>query len=250
MKEDGLVSVILPVYNSEKYIAETIESVLLQTYKKIELIVVDDCSTDASADIIKKYKDERIKYLKNKKNGGVAIARNNGMNAASGRYIAFIDSDDTWEKHKLAQQIDQLSKTDYVMAYTGLEIVDEAGNHIKNQSVPNEMTYKKLLRNTAIATSSVVLDMEKINIDITMPNRRTGEDYVTWLSILRHCGNAVGVNEYLVRYRKTENGLSHNRLDSFSDLWYGQHIVNGVNVIQFFYNYICFAFNAIKKHYF
>lgn len=245
-----LVSVILPVYNSERYIKETIKSVLGQTYKNFELIVIDDCSTDGSTDIIKSFMDERIRYLKNKKNGGVAASRNNGMKFASGRYVAFIDSDDVWGREKLAQQIKQLSTSNYVMSYTGLEIIDEENRHIKNQHVPREMTYKKLLRNTAIATSSVVLDMSKIDIDINMPNRRTGEDYVTWLSILRNCGNAVGIDKGLVRYRKTSNGLSSNRLDSFSDLWYGQHIVHDIGIAQFMLNYICFAFNAVKKHYF
>ena len=136
------------------------------------------------------------------------------------------------------------------MSYTGLEIIDEDGNKIKIQHVPKEMTYRKLLRNTAIATSSVVLDMHKINIDITMPDRKTGEDYVTWLSLLKHCGNAVGIDDSLIKYRKTKNGLSHHRLDSFSDLWYGQHIVNDVSVIQFICNYFFFACNAVKKHYF
>ena len=96
MRENGLVSVILPVYNSEKYIAEAVDSVLSQTYEKLELIVINDGSTDCSENIIKNYKDSRIVYIKNKKNVGVAMARNKGIQIASGSYIAFIDSDDVW----------------------------------------------------------------------------------------------------------------------------------------------------------
>lgn len=247
---DGLVSVITPVYNAEKFIAKTIKSVLNQTYSNIEFLLVNDCSADSSLAIINQFDDKRIIVINNENNMGAAMSRNRAIREAKGRYIAFVDSDDVWEKDKLAKQVKLLQDSKYVMSYTALNIVGENGNHYKYQDVPKIMTYKKLLRNTAIATSSTVIDRKKVEITLEMPNRRTGEDYSLWLSILKKCGSAIGCQEYLVRYRKVANSLSRNRSDSFGDLWYGQHIQNGISIPCFLFNYACFAVNAVKKHYF
>ncbi len=247
---DELVSIITPVYNASKYIKETIDSVLLQTYTNFEYIIVNDCSTDNSEEIIRQYKDKRIRVLNNEKNICAAMSRNRAIRESKGRFIAFIDSDDVWEPEKLERQILALKDSKYVMSYTGIQIIDDNGNFIKYQNVPDTMSYQNLLRNTAISTSSVVVDRSKVTIPLEMPNRRTGEDYSLWLSILRYCGNAKGEREYLLRYRRAKNSLSKNRFDSFGDLWYGQHVVNGISVAGFLFNYFVFGINAVKKHYF
>lgn len=248
--ENNLVSIITPVYNASKYIREMIDSVLSQTYKNIEFILINDCSTDNSVDIINSYNDSRIRLINNINNLGAALSRNRGIEMAKGRFLAFIDSDDVWESNKLELQVRTLNNTDYVISYTGIQMINDNGEFIKNQNVPAEMTYKKLLRNTAISTSSVVIDRNKVTVPIVMPNRKTGEDYALWLSILRKCGNAKGETDYLLKYRKTKNSLSKNRFDSFGDLWYGQHVLNRISVLHFMFNYTIFAVNAIKKHYF
>lgn len=248
-RQDKLVSVITPVYNAEKYLRETIESVLNQTYAEIEFILVNDCSTDQSTSIIDEFNEGRIVLINNEKNIGAALSRNRAISESKGRFIAFVDSDDVWEKDKIEKQVGNLLNTDFVMSYTGINIVDDNGLHIKYQSVPDTMTFDKLLRNTAIATSSVVLDTSKISVPLEMPNRKTGEDYALWLSILKNCGDAKGISEPLLKYRRAQNSLSKNRLDSFGDLWYGQHVKNGISVPMFLFNYCCFAFNAVKKHY-
>lgn len=125
MKADGdLVSVIIPVYNSEKFIKETIKTVQNQTYKNYELIVVNDCSTDNSKKIIEEEikKDNKIKLINLKENSGVAIARNTGIDNAKGKYIAFLDADDLWEKEKLEKQIEFMSKNEYEFTFTGYEL--------------------------------------------------------------------------------------------------------------------------------
>ena len=248
-KHIELVSIITPVFDAEHYLKETIESVLRQTYTEFEYILVDDCSSDNSIAIINSFDDPRIVLIKNNFNIGAAASRNKAICSAKGRYIAFIDSDDIWKEDKLERQIEVLLNSNAPLSYTGLDIMDDSGNYIKYQKVPEVMTYKKLLRNTAIATSSVVLDTRRIKTPIEMPNRRTGEDYALWLSILRHSGDAKGINENLVRYRRAKNSLSKNRFDSVGDLWYGQHEINGVSIPMFIFNYCCFAVNAIKKHY-
>lgn len=156
--KDNLVSIIMPAYNAEKYIKDAVDSVIKQTYTNWELIIIDDCSSDGTEKMIKKYQDRRIRYIKNKKNQGAVLSRNKGMRISSGRYVAFLDSDDMWEPRKLQRQLNLLQNKGYFMSYSGIKIVNENGNFIKYYNVPKQMNYNKLLRNTAIATSSVVLD--------------------------------------------------------------------------------------------
>lgn len=248
--KNELVSIIMPAYNAERFIGDSIKSVLSQTYSNFELIILDDCSTDSTEKIVQSYNDERVKYHRNSKNLGAALSRNRGIELSNGRYIAFLDSDDMWKEKKLQRQIKLLSNTNYVMSYAGLEIIDEDGKFIKSQSVPKHMNYKMLLRNTAIATSSVVLDRQKITGKIAMPDRKTGEDYSLWLKILKRYGNAVADPKYDLVYRKVTNSLSSHRLDSFGDLWYAQHIENGIAIPVFLVNYFWFAIRAVKKHFF
>lgn len=247
--DDNLVSIITPVFNASKYIRGTMDSVLRQTYHNFEFILINDCSKDDSLSIIESYTDPRIRVIQNKENIGAALSRNVGIRAAKGRFIAFIDSDDLWEPDKLERQISVLNNSKYVMSYTGVQVIDDDGVFIKYLDVPETMTFKKLLRNTAISTSSVVIDRFKVDIPIEMPNRKTGEDYALWLSLLKQCGDAKAVKEYLLLYRRAKNSLSKNRLDSFGDLWYGQHVINKINTLEFLFNYAIFAMNAIKKHY-
>lgn len=248
----GLVSVIIPVYNAEGYVKFAIDSVLGQTYKNIEIILIDDCSRDNSLEIIKQYEEKHsnIYVEQMQQNGGVAKARNRGMELAKGKYVAFLDSDDVWEAEKLERQIEKLTTMDDAcLSYTGIEFIDQNSNHIKYVKVPEKMTYSNLLRNTAIATSSVVVNIEKTG-KFEMPDRKTGEDYVTWLRLLHSFGNAYGVQEPLMKYRKLANSLSSNRLSSISDFWYAQHTVFKKNFFQVFFNYSCFCLRALKKHFF
>ena len=130
MKDFGLVSIITPNYNSEKYIRETIESVQAQTYTNWEMLVIDDCSTDGSLKILKELseKDSRVKILLNKRNSGAAVSRNYGLREAKGKWIAFLDSDDLWVPEKLAKQIHFMNANNYSFSYTNYEEIDEQGH--------------------------------------------------------------------------------------------------------------------------
>ena len=133
MYKNEMISVITPVYNAEEFLKETIDSVLSQTYENLEYILVDDCSSDNSPEIIKHYTetDSRVKYIKLKENSGAAVARNTGLENAAGRYIAFIDSDDVWYEDKLEKQINFMSK-DIAFTYTKYERMSEDGRDRKS----------------------------------------------------------------------------------------------------------------------
>lgn len=162
--KEELCSMIMPVYNSEKYIAEAIESVIKQTYKNWEIIVVNDASTDDTEKIIKSYqeKDKRIKLISLPKNQGAANARNTAIQNAKGKYIAFLDADDYWEKEKLQEQIQILQNSNADISYTAYLMIDETGRKIKKRSVKKLLNLKDLLKENSIIFSSVVCKKESI----------------------------------------------------------------------------------------
>ena len=166
--EKTLVSIVVPVYNSEKFILDTIDTVEKQSYKNWELIFVDDCSKDNSTKIIKERikDDNKIKLIELKKNSGAATARNVGIDESKGSYIAFLDSDDLWKKEKLENQLAFVKENGCAFSFTGYEFADEYGlGNGKVVKVPFKMNYKKALKNTTIFTSTVMFDLEKISKD-------------------------------------------------------------------------------------
>ncbi len=251
MYNNKIVSVIIPAYNCENYITQTISSVLTQTYKNIEIIIVDDCSTDDTYEILDKMKKtyDEIKLIHLEKNSGVSHARNVAMSIASGRYIAFLDSDDIWETTKLERQLDLLNERNAGFSYTALSVIDTDGNMKKSiRKVPKKVTYNKLLRNTVIATSTVLLDRNIIG-KIEMPPQRSGQDYATWLLILRK-NTAFGVKEALVKYRITPNSLSSKKLKSIKQVYNIQVKQEKIFFLFAMINTCFFVFHAAIKHFF
>lgn len=248
---NDFVSVIIPVYNSAKYIGKTLESVLYQTYKKIEIILIDDCSTDNSRQIIEQYRNmyDNIIYKLQERNGGAAVARNTALEIAKGRYIAFLDSDDIWYPEKIEKQINLMKRKNAAICFTAIEMIDEDNNLIKDKrNVKEKIDYKFLLKNTMIATSSVVID-RNITGNFQMPMVRSGQDYATWLMLMRNGTYAYGINEVLVKYRKSRNSLSSNKLKSLKQVWDIQTKYERINYVSASFNTLCFAINAFKKHY-
>ncbi|MCH4896296.1 glycosyltransferase family 2 protein [Marinilabiliaceae bacterium JC040] len=243
----NLISVIIPVYNSAKTIRETLNSVIKQTYDNIEVIIIDDCSTDETVKIILDFAkiDTRINLFSLDYNSGAAVARNYGINKAKGQYLAFIDSDDLWLKDKLQKQID----TDYPFVYTAIKMINDNNEIIKDKlSVPLKVSYNYLLRNTIIVTSSVLINRNIIG-DFNMPLRRSGQDYATWLLLLRRTKYAYGIDEALVLYRKGKNSLSSNKLKSINQVYEIQTKNESISKIKAFFNTLCFCMYAFKKHY-
>lgn len=227
------VSVIMPAYNCERFIEQAIQSVLIQKVP-LELILIDDASKDNTSNIVQNFLDNPvIFYIKNKKNQGVAAARNQGVKLAKGEYIAFLDADDWWESKKLEKQIDKLEETNCVFCYTARKLYTQDGI-CKNKviSVKEYLTYKMLVKTNSIACSSVLIKAE-IAKKYLMEHDEIHEDYLTWLRILQKYKIACGINEPLLNSRLTENGKSRNKLKSIK-MTYGVYRYIGIGKISSF----------------
>lgn len=246
---EDLVSIIVPVYNIEKFIRETIETVNNQTYKNWELIFINDCSTDNSAKIIQEYVNDKIKLINQEENAGAAMARNRGMQEAKGKYIAFLDGDDLWEKEKLEKQIKFMKEKNIAFCFTGYEFADENGNKTgKIVKIPESLTYRQALKNTTIFTSTVIFDVQKLGKElIQMPNVRRGQDSATWWKVLRTGVIAIGLNESLSYYRRSTNTLSSNKFKALKRTWNLYRNVEKLGLFYSIYNFVWYVFNAIKR---
>lgn len=253
MKDNNqdLVSIVVPVYNSQEYLEDTIKTIENQTYKKWELILIDDCSTDNSVDIIEKYMKEnnKINLIKLKENSGAAVARNAGIAAAEGKYIAFLDADDLWKTNKLEVQLEFMNKGNYAFTYTNYEFADAFGNPSgKVVRVPKSLNYYQALKNTIIFTSTVMLDVNQLGKElIKMPNVKRGQDAATWWKILRANNVAYGLNINLSLYRRGNTTLSSNKFRAIKRTWALYRKVEGLSIPFAAYNFVGYAYNAVKK---
>lgn len=214
------VSIITPVYNCEKYLTRTIESVQKQTYENWEMILIDDCSTDTSKEIIRKFEifDERIKYIKNQQNSGAALSRNKGIEVARGDFIAFLDSDDVWDPYKLEKQLNFMIKNKYDFSSTAYNKINENNEIILDKiSVQNEMDYKKLLKYNC-GNSTVMYNAKNIG-KFFIPNIRKRNDYLMWLTIIKKTKKIYGLNEVLASHRIRSGSISQNKLSLIKYHW-------------------------------
>lgn len=245
------VSVITPVYNVASVIERTLDSMLMQNYMDLEIVLVDDCSKDNSAEIIAKYtaKYPNIKYHKQEKNGGAAVARNTALNLAQGRYVAFLDSDDQWCEGKIEKQLSFMKEKDAAICCTAMDCIDEDDKPLNSvREVRERISYKFLLKNTMIATSTVMIDRNKTG-DFQMPLRRGGQDYATWLMLMRNGTDCWGLNEVLSHYRVMSNSLSSNKWKSIKQVWQIQTQDEGICRLSAAFNVCCFIVNAFVKHF-
>lgn len=247
-----LVSIITPSYNSSRFIEETVKSVQAQTYDNWEMIIVDDCSKDNSREIIRQLaaQDQRIKPIDLETNGGAAVARNTAINAAKGKYIAFLDSDDLWMPDKLEKQIRFMQDNDYEFSYTGYEVMDLEGKPTGNvMSVPPVVDYKKLLRNNIIGCLTAIVDIEKTG-HFQMPNIRTRQDYALWLLILKRGFKAHGLQENLAGYRLVPGSISSNKVKAAKQNWKVYREVEKLSLPYASWCFINYAVSAVLKTYF
>lgn len=245
-----LVSIVTPVYNAERFLPDTIKTVQDQTYENWEWLLVDDQSSDRSVEIIKEAakSDERIKLIQLSKNGGAAVARNAGIDAANGKYLAFQDADDLWHPEKLAKQVAFMQQNDVAFSFTGYEFANADGvPNGKKVYVPAKLTYKQALKNTTISTITVMFDMTKLTKnDVHMPNVKS-EDTATWWNILRQDKIAYGLNEILSFYRRSANTKSSNKLTAVKQAW---QLYREQQRLGIFYSAYCFnwyLFNALRR---
>lgn len=239
------VSVIIPIHNSSKYLKECLDSVVKQTYKNLEIIIVNDNCSDNSIDIVKKYKDARIILINLKETSGAAIARNKGIEKSTGRYITFLDSDDYWVLDKIDKQLKFIKENNYTFIYSNYLYLKNKKTHVAK--VPSSLNYEETLKNTAIFTSTVLLDMSKLNKeDIYMPNIKRGQDMATWWKILKNGIIAYGMDEELATYRVGNKSLSHNKLKALKRTW-NLYKREDIKFTKRIYYFICYLTNAIKR---
>ena len=202
----GLVSIIMPSYNTAPFIGESIQSVLAQSYKDWELIIVDDCSSDNTDQIVKPFlSDERIKFFKNEKNSGAALSRNRALREAKGRWIAFLDSDDLWMSEKLEKQIEFMEKNGYHFSYTNYAEIDANGKRNgKVVSGPRKITKTGFYNFCWPGCLTVMYDRDVIGL-VQVADIKKNNDYAMWLKI---CQNAdcYLLSEELALYRRGRVG--------------------------------------------
>ncbi len=245
-----LVSVIMPVHNDEKYLHESISSVIAQSYKDWELIIVDDCSTDGSTTIIDEYckRDNRIKALKTDiPSGSPAIPRNIGISNANGRYISFLDSDDKWRSTKLLRQIECLRKNEGVaIVYSNYRKMDEDGClHNSTINAPSSVNYKKLLCGNVIGCLTALYDRKVIGKQFFPQCGH--EDYVLWLSLLRNGEIAVNTNTEEALYRVRKTSVSSNKYRAMLWQWNIYRSEEHLGLIKSTYYFINYAIRAYNK---
>ena len=245
------VSVIMPTYNSENYIVETIKSVQLQTYKNWELVIVDDCSTDKTVSIIKNIitHDSRIKLIVMNKNQGASEARNLSLKNATGRFISYLDSDDLWNKNKLSRQIEFMKKNNYAFSCTTYEIINDSGEKInKLIHMPAIITYEKFLGYNILQTVGIMIDVQQVDKKLLiMPKVKIGEDAAAWLQVLKAGFACYGLDENLAAYRRRKGSLSSNK---FISVFYAWNLYRHIEKFSFFrsvYYFIRYALLAIYK---
>ena len=239
------VSIIMPNFNSEKYLNKTIRSVLRQNFKDWELIIVDDKSNKKTIDILKSYKSfKKIKifFLKIKK--GAAFCRNLALKKAKGSYIAFIDSDDIWGEKKLDLQYKFMKENNYAFSYTNYKTF---GNKERLVYPPLKYDYHKFIHNTSIATSTMMI-LKKYTHGVKFTNTVICEDYYFKCAVLKKTKYAYCLNNFLTKYRIRSDSMQSNALKNFLWIWKINKKFNNLNFLENLISLFFISINSLKKY--
>ena len=244
-KKETKIDIILPNYHSSKFIIKTIESILKQTHKNWKLIIVDDFSNIETKNILKKIsKKKNIKVFFLNKNRGAGFCRNFAIKKSNSPYVAFIDSDDIWEKNKLKKQINFIKKNDFLFSYTDYRTFGEKNRNVNN---PSKIDHTGFLRNTSIATSTMMIKRNIIG-SIKFTNTKICEDFFFKCELLKKIGHAYCLSEYLTKYRIRKNSLQSNNLRNFYWIWKINKNYNKLNFFDNFISLLSISFNSLKKY--
>lgn len=249
---DKLVSIIVPVYNAEKYIRETIATVQKQSYENWELLLVMDGCKDNSQSVIeeclKECPDQRVRMVFQPHNMGAAQARNRGLKEAKGRYIAYLDADDLWNSDKLKKQLAFMEERKAIFSFTGYEFADENGKGLdKIVRVPDVMEYRDALKNTTIFTTTVMFDTDGIGKELLEMPVIKSEDTALWWKVLRNGYKAYGLDENLAYYRRAGKSLSSNKLEAIRRIWNLYRKAEKLPVLKSMYYFCFWAVRAVKR---
>ena len=243
-----LISVIIPYYKKKEYIISSINSVLNQTYKNLEIIIIYDDLNKDDLNLLKKIKkkDNRIKIYINKKNLGAGRSRNKGIQLSKGIFVAFLDSDDLWKKNKLKKQIFFMKKNGINASHTSYTIIN-SNNKIIGSRNAKDMSYKQLLKSCDIGLSTVVLKKEIITSKIKFANIKTKEDYVLWLKITFNNNKIFALKDNLTKWRKLEDSLSSSKLQKIYDGYLVYRKYMNFNLLKSFGFLMLLSFNYFLK---
>lgn len=243
------VSIITPTFNSERFIEETIRSILAQTYTDWELLITDDASTDETVNIVRKFADvdPRIKLFQFDENKGAAIARRNSIDHASGRFIAFCDSDDLWTSEKLGKQIGFMLENNYVFTFAPYHIIDEEGNALGMSTTRSKVNYQDVLRTCDIGCLTAVYDRHYLG-NMYMANIKRRHDYTLWLEILRKIPYAYSYPEPLGYYRLRPHSISKNKMKTMYYIWKVYRDVEKIPITQSIWYLISYSLYGLKKY--
>lgn len=245
---EDLVSIITPCHNSSDFISQAIDSVLAQTYGNWEMIIVDDCSTDNTVEIVEEYlkKDSRIRLIRLGKNRSPAVARNRGIEEARGRYIAFLDSDDIWLPEKLEKQIAFMRENDVNLCYASYYVIDEGGSEIGIFITKEKATYRDLLKTCYIGNLTAIYDAERLGKQYMEDVGH--QDYTLWLKMLKGGATARGIVEPLAKYRIRNKSISSNKIKAARWQWHIYRNVERLSLPRSVYYFAHYAYNGSIKH--
>lgn len=244
----NIITIILPNYNSEKYLDDTLKSIISQSYKDWNLKIVDDNSNIETLNILKKYENEKnfeITYLKN--NMGAGYCRNLAIKNTNSKYIAFIDSDDIWERNKLLNQLNFMEKNNFQFTYTSYRTFNEINGKENFINPPKLFNYKRFIKNTSIATSTMMILRESIN-NIRFSDTKICEDYFFKCALLKKIGSAHLLDQILTRYRIRKGSLQSNKFRNLYWIWKINKEMNNLNFFENFISLLMISINSIKKY--
>lgn len=246
MKE-GLVSIIMPFYNAENTIKESIRNIRCQSYLKWELLLIDDGSTDGSLEIVQKeiLSDSRIKLF-SQENKGAGAARNLGISKSEGVYIAFCDSDDLWHCEKLERQVIHMTKNSLAFTYSSYEKIDSNGRHLSIIRVPERITYQNLLYVNQIGCLTAIYDVRSLG-KLYFTDLKMSEDYEKWLRIFSVINETKGLNEVLAYYRVSANSLSANKFEAMMFRWKVLGMREDLGTVKRLLCIFAYALNGLLK---
>ena len=247
--EKEKVSIIVPMYNAEKFIGKTIESVLAQTYQNWEMLIMNDVSTDNSLAVVSGYakKDKRIKIINTEKNVGVVKGRNFLIDLASGKYIAFLDADDYWHNEKLEKQIKFMKEKNASISCTEYTRVKENEEKINDVIIKEEISYNDMLKNNYLGCLTVIYDAEKIGKRY-FKELEKNEDYVLWLEIVKDVDIIYGLKENLAYYRVLDNSRSSNKVKTAKVRWEIYRKIEKLSLLKSLYYFLHYAIRAVLKN--
>jgi len=242
------VSIIMNCFNGERYLKQSLRSVLKQTYKNLEIIIIYDDNNKKDLIYIKKIQktDSRIKLLINKNNIGAGLSRNRGIKISKGKFLAFLDADDFWHKDKIEKQINFMHSNNYLISHTTYLILNN-NRIVATRAAKNFYILDELIYSCDIGLSSVIIKKKVFSNKIKFSNLKTKEDYVLWLKILLKGIKIGGLDEKLVYWRKLDNSLSSNSIQKIYDAFKVYNTYMKFNVLKSLYFVFCLSFNYIKK---